>query len=436
MMYQNRNSYPINCLGELGNNFAQCIAHNAQAKHALIGPVVLAAMSAAVHGSVDILTPMHSIMPTSLYICVVAASGMRKSTVADRAFHGFSDFEDGYVRNTIKEFSYQDLGSHPYLLEDASESGIVDHCKNGAKASALLMDEGGMLKGHLDSQRMCKRFDGSDLRVTRHSRMVLVRDTRMSFCMTIQDPVFDAWRKSKEGKMLVVSGLMPRFLISYATHSVEYGIVRSTQDLNPFSHPFHDRVKSLMRDYQAVLQETVNRKQITLSLEAQECLEDARAYWNSLRLNSNWRGLESFLDRAAEQAMRVSAVLQCFNEPSATVAPSFMESAVDLVNWHLYEANFGFGERSEEELQVQYGQELYAYILKKLNSVGQGTFSRIDLLRKGPVNLRKADKLDLAIDQLLLEDKIVCNPVGQYKFFTFNATPNPENKKNEFSVSY
>ena len=52
------------------------------------------------------------------------------------------------------------------------------------------------------------------------------------------------------------------------------------------------------------------------------------------------------------------------------------------------------------------------------------------------MNLRKADKLDLAIDQLLLEDKIVCNPVGQYKFFTFNATPNPENKKNEFSASY
>ncbi len=423
-MFQDRSRYPIDCLGKLGSDFAQCIAQNAQAKDALIGPVVLAAMSAAIHGSVDLLTPIHSIMPTSLYVCVVAASGMRKSTVVDRAFYGFREFEDDYVKNTLPERSYQDLGSHPYLLEDASESGIVDHYQNGAKASALLMDEGGMLKGRLDSQRMCKRFDGSDLRVTRHRRMVLARESRTTFCMTVQDAVFDELRKSKEGKMFVTSGLMPRFLISYATHSPQYTFSPCEADKNPFNHPFHGRVKSLMHNYKAVLQETVGRSQITLSPQAQDCLNEAREHWNSLRrFNSSWKGLESFLDRAAEHAMRISAVLQCFNEPSATVEHSFMKSAVELVNWHLNEAYIGFGESSEEELQAKYGKELYSYILKKLNQDGQGSFLRIDLLRKGPVNLRKSDKLDLAIDQLLLEDKVICVPVGQRKNITLNMTP-------------
>lgn len=420
-MFQERSRYPINCLGELGSDFAQCIAQNAQAKDALVGPVVLAAMSAAVHGSVDIFTPMHSIMPTSLYVCVVAASGMRKSTVVDRAFHGFREFEDDYVTNTLKDLSYRDLGSHPYLLEDASESGIVDHCENGAKASVLVMDEGGMLKGHLDSQRMCKRFDGGDLRVTRHRRMVLVRDTRTGFCMTVQDAVFDDLRKSKEGKMFVSSGLMPRFLISYATKSSQYGFTPCGVDENPNNHPFHERVRSLMNDYKAVLQETKSRKQITLSLQAQECLNEARAQWNSWRIfNPSWKGLESFIDRAAEQAMRISAVLQCFNEPYDAVEYSFMKSAVELVDWHLNEARIEFREPSEEELQVEYGKELYSYILKKFSQDRQGAFLRIDLLRKGPVNLRKAYKLDLAIDQILLEDKAGWYPADQRKYIVLN----------------
>lgn len=428
MMFQERSLYPINCLGELGSDFAKCIAQNAQAKDALVGPVVLAAMSAAIHGSVDILTPMHSILPTSLYVCVVAASGMRKSTVVDRAFHGFREFEDDYVNNIDSDSSYQDLGSHPYLLEDASESGIVDHYENGAKASVLLMDEGGMLKGRMDSQRMCKRFDGGDLRVIRHRRMVLVRDTRTGFCMTVQDAVFDDLRKSKEGRMFVASGLMPRFLISYATKSSQYGILPSDVDQNPYNHSFHERVRSLMHDYKAVFLETENRKQITLSLEAQECLNEARGQWNSLRnFNSSWKGLESFLDRGAEQAMRVSAVLQCFNEPSSTVERSYMESAIELVKWHLNEARLGFGVKSEEELQVEYGKELYAYILKKFSNYGQGAFLRIDLLRKGPVNLRKADRLDLAIDQLLLENKVVWYPADQRKCIIFNHTPKNSN---------
>lgn len=427
MMNIFRNPYPIECLGELGRDFARCVAHNAQAKDALVGPVVLSAMSSAVHGSVDILTPMHSVMPTSLYVCVIAASGMRKSTVVDRAFHGFREFEDIYESNTDEELDYVTLGSHPYILEDASESGIVDHFHSGAKASALVLDEGGMLKARLDNQRMCKRFDGSDLRVTRHNRMVVVRETRTTFCMTVQDGVFDDLRKSKEGKTMVVSGTMPRCLISYATKSAPYLNVHREVEQNPFNHPFHDRIKALMQDYQEVLQGDRRRGQVILSSGGKECWLQASKRWGSWRrFGQHWKGMDSFLDRAAEQAMRVAAVLQCFNDPLPTVQRSCMESAVRLVDWHLQQALIGFGVPSEEELQVQYGQELYTYILKKFNSEGQGAFARVDLLRKGPANLRKSDKLDLAIDQLLLEDKVAGYPQGQRKNIIINTTPSPK----------
>jgi len=426
MIGQFQSPYPIDCLGKLGSDFARCVAHNAQAKNALVGPVVLAAMSSAVHGVVDINTPMYSVIPTSLYVCVVAASGMRKSTVVSRAFYGFREFEDIYESNTDKELQYVSLGSHPYILEDASESGIVDHFHNGAKASALVLDEGGMLKARLDNQRMCKRFDGADLRVMRHNRMVVVRDTRTTFCMTVQDQVFADLLKSKEGKTMVASGLVPRLLISYASLSTPCLDVHRGDNLNPFAHSFHDRIRRLMNDYAEILRHSRSREGMRLSIEAEKYWNAANEEWMRLcRFSQDWKGMEPFLVRAAEQAMRVAGVLQWFNEPKPILQLSFMESAVTLVNWHLRQALLGFGVKSEDVSQLELGAELYNYILRKMSSEGQTTFARIDLLRKGPIILRKASKLDIAIDQLLMADKIAEFPEGNRKNLIINTTPNP-----------
>lgn len=437
MLYMN-NRYPIACLGQLGADFAQCVAHNAQAKYEIVGPVVLAAMSSAVHGVLDIHTPMHSIMPTSLNVCVVAGSGMRKSTVTERAFYGFKDFEDLYARSTEQDFSdeplsYKELGSHPYILEDASEAGIVGHFANGAKAAAIVMDEGGMLQARLDNQRMCKRFDGADLRVIRHNRTVLQRDTRTTFCMTVQDEVFDNLLKGKQGKMMVGSGAMPRMLISYATKASPFFQQGTAVGSNPFEHSYHDRVRQLMKHYKRVLREVADRDQVTLSLQAQDCLRSATNAWKSmLVVNERWQGMDAFIHRATEQAMRVAAVLQWFDDPQPIVEGSYMEAASRLVDWHLHQAAIGFGVPSEEELQRQLGAELYQYILKRVRSEDKTVFDRSELLRSGPKNLRNVRVLDRAIDQILLEDKMAAFPPGKRKHLVLNVTPNPKPKTSTF----
>ena len=101
-----------------------------------------------------------------------------------------------------------------------------------------------------------------------------------------------------------------------------------------------------------------------------------------------------------------------------------MRSALKLVDWHLEQALIGFGSPSEEALQIRLGNELYAYMLRKSRVNGQGAFMRVDLLRKGPANLRKAADLDLAIDQLLLENKLVPAVPGTRKQLILNMTPN------------
>ena len=152
-----------------------------------------------------------------------------------------------------------------------------------------------------------------------------------------------------------------------------------------------------------------------------------------LRFNERWKGMDAFVHRAGEQAMRVGAVLQWFNDPQPFVQRSFMESAVTLVDWHLHQALTGFGAPSEEDLQIQLGAELFDYIWKKVCKEGQTVFDRLELLRKGPKKLRDANMLDLAIDQILLEDKMVAYPLGKRKQLVLNITPNPIIKVSSFT---
>lgn len=417
--------YPIDCLHALGSDFAECIASAAQAKTALVGPVVLAAMSAAVHGVLDIYTPSHQVMPTSLYAAVIAASGMRKSTVVKYAFHGFKDFESAFNGSTNEDVDFREQGSHPYILEDTSESGIESLYTNGAKASAMVMDEGGILEKRLDNQRMCQRFDGSPIRIVRYRRFVQIQDTRTVFCMTIQDAVFERLLKGKQGSMMVASGLIPRILVSYATDAPYLQLFRPSCE-NPNLHAFHERVCKLTLDYKNVLQGSAKRAQIRLSPEAQSYWDHAKDRWIEAICYEKWRGMDAFLHRAGEHALRIAAVLQWFTDPQPFIQLSYMQSAVSLVDWHLNQALMGFGPISEEIQQEKLGDELYEYMIKKFKTTGQDAFLRVDLMRKGPANLRKSVNIDLAIDQLLLEDKVVGYPAGDRKRLVINTTPKPK----------
>lgn len=419
--------YPLHCLQGIGSDFARCITDTLQTKEALVGPIVLSAMSAAVHGSLDINTPMHRLMPASLYTTVVAGSGLGKTATTNYAYHGFREFEAKCVGSISPKDGFVASKGHPYRIDDASEAGLVTLFGCGAKAIALVLDEGGLLAEHLDLLRLCKKFDGDDLRFIRKHEIIQVRDTRTTFCMTIQDAVFEGLRKGKQGPILVPSGFMPRMLLSYATDSLDYygHSLGARQKLNPNLHPFHDRVRELMDDYRDILETGGQRSQIRLSSEAEHLWSQESSAWKALpRTDDTWIGMEPFVQRAGEHALRIAAVLQWFADPKEEIGLDCMQSAWTLVEWHLEQALMGFGAPSEDALQIRLGNELHAYLLRKCRVNGQRAFMRVDLLRKGPANLRKAVDLDLAIDQLLLENKVVSALPGTRKQFILNLTPN------------
>lgn len=415
--------YPLHCLHELGSDFAGCVAHTLETKDALVGPVVLSAMAAAVHGVLDIYTPTHRMMPTSLYVTVIAGSGLGKSASVNCAYQGFRDFEAGCEGRFAGKDGFDPSQGHPYRLDDASESGVIALFGSGAKAMAMVLDEGGALAKHLDLPGMCKRYDGDDLRFLRKHEMIQIRDTRTTFCMTVQDAVFDQLLKGKQGALMVPSGLMPRMLLSYATDSVQH-ISLGKAPQNPNLHRFHDRVRELMNDYRAILQTSGQRAQIRLSLEAEQLWRQADRYWKALpSSDETWGGMEPFVQRAGEHAMRIAAVLQWFTDPQPVIGEPYMQSALTLMDWHLEQGLMGFGEQSETALQMSYADELYAYMLRKFKELGQGAFLRGQLLCNGPKCVRSAANLNLATDQLLQQGKVVANPPGSRKQLILNITP-------------
>lgn len=415
-MMNKASPYPLHCLQSLGSDFAKCIADATQAKTALVGPVVLAAMAAAVQGTVDIHTPFFTVMPASLYVSVIAESGMRKSTVIKHAFHGFRDFEAAFNGCQTGEMNFCEIGAHPYLWENTSESGIVSLFGNGAQAAAIVMDEGGMMAKHLDIQSMCKRFDGSDLRVIRKHQIIQIPNTRTTFCMAVQDAVYAEFLEGAQGKMMMPSGLHARNLYSFTKTSFVYSGCSGKRVSDPKTQPFNTRVRELMNDYRDTFTSSRPRSHIQLSPAAQGCWRTAAADWHQKKLFAQeWRGMKPFLERAGEQALRVAAVLQWFNGPKPMIDLPMMEAAVELVNWHLQQALIGLG-KSEELVRstgmVDFADALYSYMQRKLSTNPGGFFNRVDLLRKGPKCLRKAANLDFAIDQLVGQKKVILHLEG------------------------
>src|SRR5690606_20900531 len=110
--------------------------------------------------------------------------------------------------------------------------------------------------------------------------------------------------------------------VSYAKDAPSLQFFRPS-DENPNLHVFHERVRKLMLDYKDVLQGSAERAQIRLSPEAYNYWNHARNCWIEALGYEECRGMDAFFHRAGEQALRIAAVLQWFNEPQPFIQLSY-----------------------------------------------------------------------------------------------------------------
>lgn len=196
--YQQSYGYPVDCLPlELGHAVYAVMA-DTKAPAALVAPIILSATAAAVQGVADVQAPYsdsENRMPTSMFFGVIARSGDRKTSALKQVTGPFEEFEQGLLDTDLDCTA---AASHHFLLEEATEKGVVDLYRAGAKSLFYALDEGALLFKRLDVPALCKRFDGSTVRHTsRTDGTFFLKDTRASVCMLTQDVTFDRIMKRK-----------------------------------------------------------------------------------------------------------------------------------------------------------------------------------------------------------------------------------------------
>ena len=410
-LWYQKAAYPVGVLPtELGNAvYAVCAMTKAPVE--LVAPVVLASAAAAVQGVSDVQKPYSGFedrMPTSMFFGAVAPSGARKSSVLNLATAVFEEFEQGLLQG-IQEAPDAMAVAHQFLADRATEQGLVDVFRAGAKSLLLAVDEGAAFFKRLDVVAWCKRFDGATIRDnSRKEGAILIRDTRASVCMLTQGATFDRIMKS-QGQNLMESGLLPRMLMSFCTDPPSPRMhMTSTQPPDVLIAPFNDRVRSLLCRYAWSLGSPDSKRALlTLSPQASSLW---RHFANEMEcqwaLQPEWQDVRSFVMRAAEQALRLSAVFHSFSSDTNQIVEGCVDAACRVVAWHLREAKVAFGEPPQEVKAQQLANAAYEYLCRVPRSPGPRRFTRSELLRLGPKEIRNADNLNLALDRLMFEGKI------------------------------
>lgn len=404
-----RAPYPVHVLPPMLKDFAQQVVASTQSTYEMVVPVMLAGMSAAVQGVAHVRTPYDEVKPVSLFTCVIAKSGDRKSSVLKKVMKEFDDFERRR-HFTENDSLVDELKHHQFLIEDATNKGVTDIFKKGAYSLFYALDEGAILFKNLDLASFIHRFDGKAINeVSRSHGATILHDRHVALSMLTQDITFDRW-VSKKKDLLIESGFMPRMLISQSvsgTTSTRWIEALSAEELD--KHAFHQRVRALMMEYaNSIGMPEIDRQTIGFS-------PVAKAVWTQyqheteqlLRLTSDWQGVDAFIRRSGEIVCRVAAVLQYFVDPSQDVQEWSIRAAIDIVCWHLYEAKRIFGNDKELlnfKLEVN---GLYSYMLKRVQRTGSNLIPRSEILRCGPMSVRKAIVLDAVIENLVMQGRVL-----------------------------
>ena len=402
--------YPVGSLPSGISNAISAVTGSTKASDALVAPIVLSAAAAAVQGVADVQTPYsrhEDRMPTNLFVGVIASSGDRKSSALKQVLGPFDEFEQGLLQIPQDGVDGAAETTHQFLLEQATELGVVDLFRAGAKSVFYALDEGALLiDKRLDVAAMCKRFDGTTIRHTsRKEGSIFVTDTRASLCMLTQGVTFDRVMK-KKGDMLVEAGLLPRMLMSFCADAAPAGRFFAPAEVpgqyEALIAPFHERLRSLLRQYARSLKAPGGKRQLLiLNPQAADLWTAfAREMDYEYASSSQWRDVEVFVRRAPEHALRLAAVLHYFSSGDTQVSEAAVQAACRVVMWHLGQAKKAFGEPPVEIRAQQLAGLLYDYLVRASPIAGPSRISRSQVLRCGPPELRKAAHLNLALHSL------------------------------------
>jgi hypothetical protein len=437
--------YPLAALGELLSGAAESIAAKCQCSPALAAQAVLAVASLAAQRLADIRLPFRQTRPLSLYFVTIAASGDRKSTADNEALipvqmyeknlkreyetahsawrvrHAAWDAERRKIENDKsldrpgREAELTVLGNAPLepikpllTAPEPTVEALAKHWPVLPGALGLFSSEGGqMTGGHgfgpdhrlKTAAALSALWDGAGIRRLRAGDGITdLPGRRLALHLMVQPDVAAAFLSET---ILRDQGLLSRLLVAAPETLAGKRAWREVAS----------EVDPLMRRYTAVILDLLERPAPSanemgneLTPPALDLSEGAKAAWvafhdrieAAMAQDAELEYLRDVAGKAAENALRIAAVLTVIESPGASIIkPEEMAAGCELMTWYVSEALRLSGAHRQSPA-IRNAIKLHEWLKAKRKT----EVTRSEVMQFGPAPVRQKAEADAALATL------------------------------------
>ncbi|MGJ3448485.1 YfjI family protein [Enterobacter sp. PTB] len=441
--------YPVSAFPPSLQRVIRYVHDETKASDALIGSVVLTAISLACQRFIQVDVPRYGPCNCSLYLLTISDSGEGKGAVTKKIMSPFiiadKEMESKYesenqkydlqieinkiikkeLKGTItkkrrmnecydaESKELEDMLIYEkkkpvrnrvfYGNADATISGIQDYLAQSSKSAGLIYNEAVLFfnaKAKHSFGFLTTMWDGSDAEIIRKNSHTLITDTKLTMSLMIQSHVWESYlsRNSVEARS---SGFLARFLISKpeptAGSRFDNGVASDPVAL----HEFHARISHLLNE------QTQHSDIITLKL-SDESVRKMLDYKNNIesRLapDGELKGITDFASRHIENIYRTAALLHffCHRSDGEIISDVVIEQACEINTYYLSQT------KMIPSLNIKTPRDDANDLLGWMAKMPTGHVFTLSDLRNNaiPTSLRNKDRIMLALERLNKEGVI------------------------------
>lgn len=416
---------------------------------------MLAAMSTSMQDFLIVEQPIGIQTPVSLYLMAIAESGERKTTTDKIFAQPIYTFEQTmlvddqkqlklygqehelwkmklkeakrHFTNAIRrqlvtqeqlEKTYKEaIESEPQLpltnkriFSDSTIESLLFELSRSRTGGLFMSTEAGNILSRITTNftsNLNSLWDGDSISIDRKSSHSFILENKSLTCaFMLQPSVLEQIMKTKE-TLSRGSGLLARFLVCKPESTQGTRFIQQTFQ-NFHLVDFHERIAELLglsSQFRAMNKTEVLSFDGEASQRWIQCANNIEA---RIAFNGELSDIKDCASKAMNNISRIAALLHYYEygykndqeSHNKLIGRNNLEAAIKLVESYTYQFKGIFGEKTVQEKAWDYGVLLYNYLAKNytLNAI----YIKKDwLYRNGPKQIRKQDKLDLAIDTLI-----------------------------------
>lgn len=416
----------------------------------------LSALSLAGQGVTDVRRDSRLLGPVSLYFLSIGASGERKSTVDnlfiekirqwehEKEIENYEKIQEFKAKHSVWEVVQAGLLSkikvlarsgksteelekrvyenqqkepvspkYPHLLyADATPEALAWSLSKRWFSGGVISSEAGIVFGGHSMGRdsivrnlsfLNTMWDGIPLRIDRRtSESYTVQGARLTMGLAVQPEVIRNFYENS-GDLARGSGFIARFLMCKPESTQGKRFYRTPPSEWPHLNRYQNRLLNLFEQTQSSREKDGESVLSTLNFSKNGRLAWIDVYNEIEKSLSPGRELSEARDvasKAADNIARLAALFAVYHE-HAEISSDSVHQASDIVTWHLYEAKRFFAENRTNPDDLLAGK-LDSWLLERKEQ----RIAKNDIRQCGPNSLREKEKLDSALNTLVMARRV------------------------------